>query len=158
MLDSESKKIRLSLEDSAKLELDRQTYDKLGAEQSLSLDKSIISISGASFGVAIAFIDKMINKQEAILLWMFWFSMLALVVAIIATTLSFLFSEQTIRYARKCVDDCEATGDINELHKQNPHIKKLERANTTRLYAFILGMATLVSFIFLNGVYQTYFK
>ena len=75
-----------------KLELDRQNYDKLTAEQCLALDKSIITISGASFGIAIAFIDKIVNKDEAFLLWLFWLAMLFLVIAIIATTLSFFFS------------------------------------------------------------------
>lgn len=110
----------LSDDDRSRLELDRQTYDKLAAEQCLSFDKSIIGIAGASFSVAIVFIDKIISLEKAFLLWSFWAAMFFLVMAIIVTTLSFWCSEAAMRYARKCVDDCEGTQNIEELYKTNP--------------------------------------
>lgn len=147
----------LSEADRDRLELDRQSYDKLAAEQSLSLDKHIITISGASFSVAIAFIDKIIRMDKSVWLWSFWAAMLFLVIAIVVTTLSFWCSESAIRYARKCVDDCEKTGDINELYKQNNWTRTLVVINWLRLAAFILGMLFLGVFIFYNGIRQSYF-
>lgn len=146
----------LSEEDRKRLELDRQNYDKLAAEQCLALDKSIIGIAGASFSVAIAFIDKIISMEKSFWLWSFWTAMLLLVTAIIVTTLSFWFSESAIRYARTCVDDCERTENIDELYKTNPWAKPLKVINQIRIGTFIGGMLLLGVFIFANGLYQSY--
>lgn len=148
----------LTDDDRKRLELDRQSYDKLGAEQCLALDKSIIGIAGASFSIAIAFIDKIIHFDKAFWLWSFWLAMLLLVISIIVTTISFWCSENAISYARKCVDDCERTEDINELYKPNFWVKALRAVNNIRLGAFILGMFFLGFFIFSNGIAQSYGK
>lgn len=146
----------LSGEDRKRLELDRQNYDKLVAEQCLALDKSIIGIAGASFSVAIAFIDKIISMDKSFWLWSFWMAMLLLVMAIIVTTISFWLSESAIRYARSCVDDCERTENIDELYKINPFMKPLRIVNLVRIGTFIGGMLLLGIFIFSNGLYQSY--
>lgn len=146
----------LSDEDRNRLELDRQNYDKLAAEQCLALDKSIISIAGASFSVAIAFIDKIISMERSFWLWSFWTAMFLLVTAIIVTTISFWLGECAIRYARTCVDDCERTENVDELYKLNPWMKPLIFVNNVRIGTFICGMLLLGIFIFSNGLNQSY--
>ena len=47
-------------DDHARVELDRKNYDEQCSSQTQLLDKSIISISGASFTISMGFIDKTI--------------------------------------------------------------------------------------------------
>ena len=147
---------RLTEEDFKRNELDRQSYDKTNAEQAFALDKYIITISGASFGIAIAFIDKIIDKDHAFAFWMFWFAMVFFVLAIIATTLSFHWSVKAFEFARASIDESEIQNDMSLRNRQNPNLKWLLRLNKIRLWTFTLGMALLALFILLNGIYQSY--
>ena len=81
----------LSNEDRKRLEFDSQDYDKVTTNQRLALDKPIIGIAGASFSVAIAFIDKVISMERSFGLWSFRTAMFLLVPSIILTTISFLY-------------------------------------------------------------------
>jgi hypothetical protein len=137
----------------AKIEMDRQGYDSIASSQAALLDKSIISIAGASFSITIGFIDKLIPLDKADALWILWVSLLILASSIIVTVLSFWAGENAARFMRVLCDDAELQCNLEILlYTVNPWRIPLIWFNRLRLISFILGIALLAGFIFYNGI------
>lgn len=130
----------------------RKVYDSIASAQAALLDKSIISISGASFSITIGFIDKLIPLAFARATWLLWFALLILALSIITTTLSFWAGEKTARLKSKvCGQICEH--EYDSLRKSaDVWSKLLSILNGGRLICFLLGITLLAGFIFFNGI------
>lgn len=139
----------------ANIELDRSCYDAIASTQATLLDKSIISIAGASFSLSIGFIDKLIPLDKAALLWALWMAMLILALSIIVTVLSFWAGERSARFRRSLCDDAEKNCDTEILYNKNPWDTPLALLNSSRLIFFVFGIALLAGFIFYNGMNRT---
>jgi hypothetical protein len=145
-------KSQLSNEQLSRIELDRKSYDALASSQVILLDKSIISIAGASFSITIGFIDKLIPLNTAKAIWMLWFSLLILAFSIIVTILSFWCGEKAARFMRDLCDNAEKQHDTTILEQPNPWHTPLIWFNRSRLIFFISGIALLAVFIYYNGM------
>jgi uncharacterized membrane protein (DUF485 family) len=125
----------------------KKIFDSIASAQSVLLDKSIISISGASFSLTIGFIDKLIPLATAKATWALWFALLILASTIIITTLSFAAGEKTARLKSRL---CEHEDDVLR-EKVRVWAGCLCLLNRGRLALFIAGIVLLTGFIFYNG-------
>lgn len=141
-------------DDHARVELDRKNYDEQCSSQTQLLDKSIISISGASFTISMGFIDKTIPLDRAIHTWILWSSLLILAITIIVTILSFEFGAKSAREWRCICDAAEDADDTNLLESKNKYLYIVELCNLCRLIFFLIGISALAAFIFINGVFN----
>jgi len=134
------------------LELDRNCYDGIASAQATLLDKSIISIAGASFSISIGFINSLIPLKNAIGTIVLWSALVALAFSIITTVLSFGAGEKSARFMRTLCDEAEIQCDTEILCRKNPWRIPLTWLNSLRLLSFIVGMVLLSGFIFYNGI------
>lgn len=143
----------LSDEERERLELCRKGYDDTASAQSTLLDKTIISISGAAYTIAIGFIDKIIPLGTAKYTWILWISLSILGLTIIATTLSFWAGEKSARKWREACDTAECKNDYNLFYAaKNDWVKVVCILNNVRLIFFICGIFLLSVFISYNGM------
>ena len=122
------------------IKLDRKGYDVVASDQGALLDKSIISISGVSFSIAMGFIDKLIPIDTAYARWMLWTSLLILASVIIVTVLSFWAGKNSARYKRSLCDEAEVENDMSIRFRKNPWTGYVSFFNNVRLIFFILGV------------------
>jgi len=151
---SEQEKRPFTNDDHSRVEIDRKCYDEICSSQTKLLDKSIITISGASFTIAMGFIDKTVPLSDAIYVWLLWSALLVLALTIIFTVLSFEYGAKSAREWRTICDKAEEEDDTNLLKGKNKYLWFVNILNVCRLQSFLLGICLLASFMFINGIFN----
>lgn len=147
----------LTPEELNRIELDRKQYCELSSNQSNLLDKSIISISGASFTIAIGFINKLIPMEYAEFQIIFWISLIFLAATILTTVFSFSCSENAANKMREACDNAEVNQDYSILENAKTFWNNLlDIANIARIICFFFGISFLAFFIGYNGIMGTH--
>lgn len=141
----------LTDDDCKRIELDRQSYDKIALEQSNLLDKSIIYLSGGVFGVATGFVNTIIPLKTSCCSKLFWIALLLFLFSIITSLLSFVESEKYCRFLRTLCDKAEQENNYRIMSEKYENKGCLNFYNNCRLWSFILGLSLLGIFIFING-------
>jgi hypothetical protein len=131
---------------------DRALYSSNASAQITLLDKSIISISGASFSIAMGFINNIIPLLTAKILWLLWLSMFILAFSIVITVISFHYGYKSAHFNLKLCDDAIRNNDASIREQNNPWLKRVNITNTLRLWTFIFGISSLAVFICYNGI------
>ena len=114
------------------------------------IDKAILTLSSASFGVSFAFITKIVLLKDASCLILLKLSWIAFGLAILSTIISFLLSQQALKnqldYGKKYLVD-----SIKEYkEKKNPWVKTTDFLNISSSVIFIIGLVHLLIFICIN--------
>jgi hypothetical protein len=134
----------------------KKLYDSTASAQVTLLDKSIISIAGASFSIALAFVEKFVPLDDPSKSSMFWFSLLILAFSIILIVLSFGVGEKTARLRSRCAYLCAYGDGPTELSKLEKSARCwagcLSWLNGLRLFFFSIGFGLLAASIFYNGI------
>ena len=147
----------LSDKDRERIELCRKGYDEIAAAQSALLDKTIITISGAAFTIAMGFIDKIIPLETAKYTFCLWIALAILGLTIIMTTLSFYAGEKSARKWRKACDEAEEHENYSLLYgAKNYWSKVVNFLNVIRLCLFVGGISMLAGFILYNGMIKEF--
>lgn len=147
----------LSKKELAQIKSYRQVCIENCNNQTNLLDKSIISISGASFTIAIGFINKIIPMETATYKSTFWLAIVSLAITILSTVYSFEFSSKVSQKMRKACDDAISEQSYELLAKTKTKWNfALHVMNILRLVFFTIGLSLLAFFIGYNGYNISY--
>lgn len=129
----------------------RKIYDDLETSQQDSLDKQMLTLSGASLAFSIAFVEKAIPLEQAQLVVLLIASWAAFSAAILFTIASFKSSVTACRDFRDQVDRNYSENSCAPVTLHSDATKKIEICNTFAFWAFVFGLVFLVSFATINA-------
>ena len=124
------------------VEARRQSYEQF--------DKAIFLLAGGALTVSIALIKEIVPFQAAQykpLLACAWF---LFTLPLLLTLASFLCSRRAIDEQLKNAEDYFCKGDRSARTKKNPYSRATEILNYSSASSFVLGLATLLVFIYVN--------
>ncbi len=127
-------------------EEDKTYYEVLSKayhESSVQFDKQILFISSGVFGLSFTFIKDIVKLDKAEYQWILMLSWILFIAVILMSLVSHYTSKQAINKQMESLEN----GDDNQANSIN---KITVILNIAMIIAIVLGLITLISFVFIN--------
>jgi hypothetical protein len=120
----------------------RQSYEQF--------DKAIFVLSGGGLTVSLAFLKDLIPLQIAEFKPLLACAWALFTFSLILTLLSFICSRRAIDLQLKIADDFFVKKDKSAMNRKNPFSKVTEYLNYSAAGSFLIGLISLLSFVYIN--------